>query len=172
MKLENDSILLREIRKDDLALLNKLINDPVINKTTVGDSKHVSMEEQLRWFENLKKSSDIRFIIANKNDEPLGTCIINQIDEKNHSCSIGIKLDQTAQGKGLGTQTIRLILPYIFDVLKMHRIFVEILESNIASIKLFEKCGFKIEGKHIDAVYKNGEYVNLLTLGLINERNR
>ena len=170
MKIVGEKIILREIRESDLGLLNKLINDPDINKMTVGSSKKVSMEEQIKWFKSLKSSADVRFIIADKDGAPLGTCIINQIDKNNKSCSIGIKLDKSSQGKGIGSETIQLIIPYIFNKLKMHRIFVEILEYNTASIRLFEKSGFKLEGTHIDAIYKNGKFNNLLTLGLINKQ--
>lgn len=169
MKIVGEKIILREIRESDLELLNKLINDPDINKMTVGSSKKVSMKEQIKWFKSLKSSADVRFIIANKDDIPLGTCIINQIDNNNKSCSIGIKLDKSSQGKGIGSEAIQLTIPFIFNRLKMHRIFVEILEYNAASIRLFEKNGFKLEGTHIDAIYKNGKFNNLLTLGLVNK---
>ena len=62
MKDKTGSITLRAIQEKDLLLLNQLINDPEINKKTVGESKPVTMKQQYEWFKGLKDSKDIRFM--------------------------------------------------------------------------------------------------------------
>ena len=177
MKDKTGSITLRAIQEKDLLLLNQLINDPEINKKTVGESKPVTMKQQYEWFKGLKDSKDIRFIVADDDDNALGTCIICEVDNNNKNCEIGIKLARSAQGKGIGTEAIKRAVDYAFRHLNMHRIYARILEDNIASRKLFEKIGFVFEGKQRQAVFKNGKYNDLCLYGLLeedylHERNR
>lgn len=179
MNLIGNKVLLREIQDKDMELLNKLINSPEIENNVVGWSKPVSMYEQMDWYHNLKNETGIRYMISDCNNilESFGTCVISKIDWKNRNCSIDIKLDTNLQNKGYGTETIALIVKYIFNELNMNRIFVNILEYNIASQKLFEKNGFIREGIQRQAIYKNGKYNSLCLYSLLkedflNERNR
>ena len=70
---------------------------------------------------------------------------------------------------GYGTETIRLLKKYIFEELNMNRIYLNILEENISSRKLFEKMGFIQEGVQREAVFKNGKYNNLIMYSLLKE---
>ena len=51
----------------------------------------------------------------------------------------------------------------------MNRIYLNILEENISSRKLFEKMGFIQEGVQREAVFKNGKYNNLIMYSLLKE---
>jgi ribosomal-protein-alanine N-acetyltransferase len=48
--------------------------------------------------------------------------------------------------RGLMTAAVRLLLPYAFDQLQLHRIEAACLPSNAASIALLRRCGFHQEG--------------------------
>ena len=102
-------------------------------------------------------------------EQVYGTAAISRIDWKNRRCSIDIKLIQEFQGKGYGNETITLLIKYIFEELNMYRIFVNILECNTRSIELFEKMGFIKEGIQRKAIYKNGQYNNLIMYSLLKE---
>ena len=51
-------------------------------------------------------------------------------------------------GKGYGKMSLSLKLGYAFDVWKINKVFAFIDSDNIASLKIHEKNGFKIEGIH------------------------
>ena len=46
----------------------------------------------------------------------------------------------------------------MFNERNIHRIQANVLVSNVASLKMHEKCGYKQEGTLREAVYKNGKY--------------
>ena len=180
MNLIGKKILLRELRIGDMLVLNNLINDNEISNNVVGWSKPVTMEEQNNWFKNLNKDNNIRYAICDLKDEnnAIGTVIVSKIDWKNRSCSIDVKILTEKQGSGYGNESIVIILNYIFNELNMNRVFVNILDYNNSSIKMFEKNDFLLEGVQKQAIYKNGEYHSLLLYALLkedyikNERNR
>ena len=51
----------------------------------------------------------------------------------------------------------------------MNRIDGQILENNIASIRSAEYAGFKHEGLRRKSIYKCGEYIDSIHIGIIRE---
>ena len=166
MNLIGKKVLLRELRKEDMSLLNELINDPLISEMVVGWSKPVTMYNQNKWFESLSCEDNIRYTICSK-EEAIGTAIISNVDLKNKSCSIDIKLSSKCRGQGFGSDVINTLLKYIFNELNMHRVEVEILKYNEISQNLFKKFNFKLEGEKKEAIYKNGTYNSLMIYALL-----
>ena len=171
MNLIGKKVLLRELRSEDMELLNNLINNPEIENAVVGWSKPVTMNEQNDWFNNLKNDTSIRYAICNIENEAIaiGTAIIRAIDWKNRSACFDIKINQENSGKGIGTDTITTLLKYCFEELNLNRIAVNILDYNLASQRLFTKCGFQLEGEQRKAIFKNNKYNNLLLYSILRE---
>jgi diamine N-acetyltransferase len=48
----------------------------------------------------------------------------------------------------------------------LNRIFAHILEDNIASLSLFKKCGFKVEGQMRHHAFKEGRFKDVTIVGL------
>jgi RimJ/RimL family protein N-acetyltransferase len=44
------------------------------------------------------------------------------------------------------------------------------LSTNPRAIKAYEKCGFKEFGCRHDALYRNGKYIDLIYMEIINEK--
>jgi len=56
------------------------------------------------------------------------------------------------------TAAVRLILPFAFDHLKLHRVEAACLPSNAASIALLRRCGFREEGLARRYLRINGQW--------------
>jgi len=60
------------------------------------------------------------------------------------------------------------VITYSFENLGAHRVFLEILESNIASRSLCEAVGFRQEGVYRDGYRdESGRFHNLIPYGLL-----
>ena len=59
---------------------------------------------------------------------------------------IGIIMSPDAQGRGLASKGLQLVLDYGFGALELHRIAADIDPDNSASISLFLRAGFQREG--------------------------
>lgn len=168
MNVVGKKVILRELRENDMELLNSLINNDKISYNTIGWSKPITMSEQLNWFKNLENDSSIRYAIVDLNDSLVfGTAIINKIDWKNKNCSIDIKLDIKYHNKGYGSESIMLLVKNAFDELNMNSINAKVLCYNIASQKVFEKNGFVKSGILREHVFKNGKYNDVLIYVLL-----
>ncbi len=170
MYIYGDGFILRAIEEKDSEMLRSMVNDPNIEKFICGFSLPVSPKQQNDWIQSLNKSNkDIKLIVESNNGNAIGMCSLNQIDWKNRYAGIGIKLisSDAIRGKGIGTKVLKALIEYSFNELQLNRLEARIIEYNDASKKIFEKCGFKIEGVERNKIYKHGKYHNVIMVGLI-----
>jgi RimJ/RimL family protein N-acetyltransferase len=71
------------------------------------------------------------------------------------------------QNRGVGTAATRAMVRHGFFDLNLHRIYVSILRQNLGSIRMCEKAGFKEEGTIREGAYKNGQYHDLVLMGVL-----
>lgn len=173
MNIFGQNIVLRAISESDAPLLLKMMNDPETEKMLGGVSFPISMVAQQNWIRRqMENSSVLRCIIADRTNEEtgLGTVILSDIDQKNGSAQVHIKLGvENCRGKGYGTDAVKTIVKYAFEEMRLHCIYADVLEYNIASQKLFEKCGFHKDGLLRGRVYKGGNYINVVTYSCLEE---
>lgn len=165
MLIYGERIVLRAVEAGDNAMLLSLINDPDTEMMLGGSSWPVSETEQLKWFEHQEKSRDVlRCTIALREDsKAIGTIILSDIDQKNATGHIHIKMSKEGgRGKGYGTDAVNTLVQYAFEELRLNCIFANILVYNEASIRLFERCGFKRDGILRQRVYKKGRFVDVM----------
>ena len=92
------------------------------------------------------------------------------IDSVNHSAELHIMIgNKENRGKGIGTFAVSSIVNHAFNNLNLHRVSLDVLDYNIAAQNLYRKVGFKEEGRKRKAVFKNGEYVDVIVMGLLRE---
>lgn len=170
MLIYGEKIVLRAVEKADNTMLLSLINDPDTEMMLGGSSWPVSESDQLKWFEHQEHSRDVlRCIVALQNDgRALGTIILSDIDQKNATGHIHIKmLKDGGRGRGYGTDAVKTMVRYAFEELRLNCIYANILAYNDASIKLFERCRFKKDGVLRQRVYKKGKFVDMLAYSIL-----
>ncbi len=173
MNIHGENIILRAVGEEDSKLLLDIINDPETEKMLGGSSFPVSLEEQTKWIAGLNTRKDVlRCIVAHKNDEKkgLGTVILSDIDYKNGTAQIHIKMAKDiGRGKGYGTEAVNAIVDYAFNELRLNCVYAEVLEYNQPSQKLFKKCGFERDGLLRARVFKSGKYINVFSFSKVAE---
>ncbi|MGF2167080.1 GNAT family N-acetyltransferase [Enterococcus casseliflavus] len=170
MIIYSENFKLRAIEESDQKYLKKMINDPQIEGSVGGWSFPVSDKSQEKWFMAFENSiKNIKLSIENTQGEFLGIIAASDIDMKNGNAELHIKLlESSCKNKGVGTEVMSAFTDYCFDQLRLHCLYAHILEDNIASIKMFQKCGFTKEGLLRERIFKNGEYKNVLVLSKCN----
>ncbi len=106
------------------------------------------------------------FSIVSAHDDALaGEALLYDIDLHNRSAHIGLALLPAARGRGYGSETVRLLTGYGFDVLGLHRIQLETLVSNAAMLSAAEKVGYHQEGTLREAVWLLGQFTDTVVMG-------
>lgn len=164
-------VFLRALSLDDLDFTNKWHSDEKLYQTLVGPFRYVSKDAEKEWLQNKSKYStqEINLIIClQENSQPIGLISVRVIDwfSKNGHLS-GIMIGESElRGKGYGVEALGLMVDHCFKDLGLNRLWAQVLEENDASRKVFEKCGFNVEGKLRQHTFKNGKFCNVLVLGI------
>ena len=167
--LEGKYVRLRQIEESDLPKLRDWRNSPYIRAYT-REYRPLNMLNQKRWFDSLIIDQlNVMFIIEEKNsNETIGCCGLTHINWKEGHGEVSIYIgEQKWQEKGYASDALQLLLRYGFCELRLHRIYAIIFEYNEASIKFFEKNGFKFEGKHREARFWDGKFHDELVYGVL-----
>jgi RimJ/RimL family protein N-acetyltransferase len=83
------------------------------------------------------------------------------------STEIGIDILPGFQGKGYGREAIEWALDYAFRRAGLHRVRIRAFEWNTGALRLYEKVGFKIEGREREALWHEGRFWDGVELGML-----
>ena len=104
--------------------------------------------------------------------ELAGEGVLWSIDLHNRSAHAGIALRPAFRGRGLGTDVIRQLCRYGFNVRGLRRMQLETLADNAAMIAVAERLGFTREGTMRGASWVNGRWVDDVLFGLLDTEFR
>jgi RimJ/RimL family protein N-acetyltransferase len=62
---------------------------------------------------------------------------------------------------------MKVLLHYAFTELNLHRVNLSVFAFNERAIKSYEKCGFKYEGTQREAIYKEDQRWDIITMGIL-----
>jgi len=167
--LKGETIQLKQIEEDDLAKFRDWRNSPYV-RNYVREYRPLNMENQKQWFKSLTNDkSNIEFTIKDlAENKTIGLCGLTYINWKEGHGEITIYIGNGEwQGRGCAGEALDLLLQYGFMELRLHRICAIIYSYNELSIRLFERHGFRYEGKHREARFWNGEYHDELVYGIL-----
>ncbi len=159
MYIKGNKVLLRFIEPKDLESIREMTNDPYQEQMIVGWSFPTSVKHQEMWYQRvLDDRNNYRFAIEYEGIF-VGIATLTDIDWKNRKAHHGIRLTLSApKGVGIGSDSVYAIMKYAFEELNLNKLYGSILSYNVASWKLYTKCGWKSEGVYKQNVYKNGKY--------------
>lgn len=163
-------IRLRPVERSDLPLLQELANDPTIGGLVVGWDFPVSMHGQEQWLEHSTATrTTVRLMVDDaETSQPVGVTGLWDIDWHNRSALTATKLHPERVGRGMGTDSIMTVMAWAFYVVGLRRLHGSILPFNEASLKAYvDRCGWKIEGREREAIFRKGEWVDLLRVGVL-----
>ena len=70
---------------------------------------------------------------------------------------------------GYGTEVLNWGVEYCFKTLGMHRIELDVEESNARAIHVYEKLGFVREGTRRKSIWRGGQWLDVVEMGLLEE---
>lgn len=166
--LKGKKVILREIQEEDLETLLRWRNSPD-TLPYVRTYRPLTMLNQEEYFKKISFDlSMIMFLICLPVENvEIGYCGLQNINWKERSAEVSILIEKKYREKGYGEDALRLLLDYGFKNLGIHRIWAEIWEYAKHSVSLFEKVGFKNEGRLRDVHFWDGKYYDSLIYSIL-----
>lgn len=169
--IKSQRLVLRPITENDTDLIVCWRNKDFV-KNNFLYREELTEEIHNNWLETKVKTGNvIQFIIefeGENNIIPVGSVYLRDIDYANSCAEFGIFIgDKKALGKGIGTETAKLILDFAHNQLGLHRIFLRLLADNTAAYKSYRKAGFVMEGIFRDMKKIDGKYMDVMFMSSI-----
>jgi len=96
-----------------------------------------------------------------------GIGVMIQTDIYRKNAELGYWLAEPYWGKGIISRAISMIVDEAFRTFDINRIYAVPFSTNIASQRVLEKAGFKLEARHEKKVFKNGEFLDELVYAIL-----
>lgn len=130
----------------------------------------VTESEHTEWFGEIQRRKDtvifgIRLLDTGK---LIGSCQLHSINPVHRGAELQIRLgEKEERQKGYGTEAVQLLLGFAFGDLNLNRVYLHVFGTNEAALRTYEKVGFMREGTLRKAVYVDGEYIDVVVMGIL-----
>lgn len=150
--LKGKKIKLRTLLPTDLEFLQKIENDRSLWE--YGSDRKIFTKEELTNYiknssEKIQQAKQFRFVV-DYNNIPIG--FVDLFEYKNSSAGVGIIIDKEYQKRGFASESLKLLINYSLEEIKLKNLHCKISKYNLRSIQLFTSCGFALK-KEKDDVY-------------------
>lgn len=117
----------------------------------------------------IKPDSSKSYMIIDKASQvSIGITSLINIDFKNRNAECIIDIgEKTYWGKGLGTETLEILLNYAFQELNLHRVSLRVFSFNEKAVHVYGKLGFKEEGVSRECLFRNGGWHDIIYMGIL-----
>lgn len=138
--MNEEKIYVRKAKETDIEDVFKLSNEPSVRKHSI-NKKIITWDQHVEWFqEKLSSNETFFYVITNNSFDFLGQVRFNI---KSEEAVISISLSEKIRGKGLSSKIITESVANFFNETKnINKVIAFIKDSNIGSIKTFEKSNF------------------------------
>ena len=169
----DEDFYLRPLKVADLdGRWREWFNDPEVTKYQAKGMYPNSFESQKKYYEHLidSRTDVVLAIVDRESERHIGNVGLHQIDYIHRTAVLGIVIgEKDAWGRGIGARSWRAITSYGFKVLNLHKVCATFIEGNEKSLKCALGVGFEVEGQQRKQIFKDGNYLDLVYLGLLRE---
>ncbi|MGI6851438.1 GNAT family N-acetyltransferase [Mesorhizobium sp. 1B3] len=122
-----------------------------------------------RYREDFASGTAVAFLIfGNKDGKLIGGITLGNIRHGvAQTGQIGYWIGERYAGQGYMLDAIRLLVPYAFNTLRLHRIEAACIPDNVRSTRVLEKAGFRREGLLRSYLRINGSWQDHYLYALI-----
>ena len=131
--------------------------------------------DQVRDFYESRNQQNDRLDLAGiekENGTLVGEVVFNQYDTNTGNVNFRILISPNDRNKGMGTEATALFIRYGFEVLKLHKIELEVFSFNPRAEHIYLKNGFVLEGVRRQNFKFNNQYFDTKLYGLLQSEYR
>jgi RimJ/RimL family protein N-acetyltransferase len=99
-----------------------------------------------------------------------GTATWERVNQRSRIASVGaFAIDPSYRGRGVGVEAARALQLHLIQELGLHRLQIEIYGFNDRALRHAERAGWVREGVRRKAYWRDGEWVDGILFGLVEE---
>jgi RimJ/RimL family protein N-acetyltransferase len=163
-------IALGAFREADRERLFTWINDQELVRFSAA-FRPISKAEHDAWFDSLGGDpTKVIFAIRDLESQDLiGSVQIIHLSQVHRNGEMVIRIgDSRFRGRGYGPTALRSLLDYAWNNLKLHRLSARVFKSNVRAIAAYKKVGFIEEGLLREDAFVEGQWEDVVLMGVLN----
>jgi ribosomal-protein-alanine N-acetyltransferase len=168
-EIDKRCIVLKELKPGDEQDLVKYASHPDVARFLRDSFPYpYTLRDAQRWIHYVNHIAKGYFRAIELNNEVVGCIGVElQADVFCKSAELGYWIGQRFWRKGIMTHVVKKTIEHAFFNMDIVRLYANVFEGNIGSVKVLEKAGFVQEAVLKDAVYKNGVYLDQLIFTIV-----
>lgn len=147
--INTERFLLRKIEREDLDDIFRLLSNPeIIENLNIEIHKCKENSEKLiaEYLEGYEKGTKYPYAIIEKSTNKFVGVFLIKLDLFDEECfEFTVYLNKKYWGKGIYTEILPYMTKVAFEDIKTENFRGFVMERNIASSKVLERCNFKLE---------------------------
>jgi len=169
--LKGKKVLLRPMKKEDIPRQHEFDQDIETHILNGGPPRSSPLERTQALYETCtKQDTSVDCFAIEADGKYIGHCSLRHSLNYPGLHTLGINIgDRDYWGRGYGRDAILLLLDFGFHYFGARRIGLITNAKNERAIKCFNACGFVEEGRTRKAKWIDGEYTDLVKMGILRE---
>ncbi|MBK7219146.1 MAG: GNAT family N-acetyltransferase [Candidatus Promineofilum sp.] len=166
-------ITIRPARPEDAAQIityaRRVFAEPGVSLITLAEEFNPTTESEARMISEMNRATNSLFLVAEDDGRIVGQLTLQGGKRRNvrHAATLGITVGREHRGQGVG----RRLMEYAIDWARaggvVTRIELNVFVRNSNAIRLYESCGFVVEGRRRRSIHRDGEYMDDLVMALL-----
>lgn len=163
--LMDEIVMLRPFIEADITSLLEILAEPGVNNYT--GSNEVFLKEKATlssaeaqkitdWYKTRNEQTDRLDLAIVVDQKIIGEIVVNLYDPKKNQANIRVLISDSQVSKGYGTRAFDLLLPYIFNVVGLRSLHLDVFDFNPRAQHVYQKMGFVAYNRVPDEAIING----------------
>ncbi|MEO7913509.1 MAG: GNAT family protein [Roseiflexaceae bacterium] len=168
--LQGERVTLRAVEREDLKRLHELQRN--VDLVLLGDGgwEPQPLAASEKRYDKYVADEDKAWFVIEVAATVIGDINLHHRDRRSAVAALGVGInDPEYLSQGYGREAIGLLLGWVFRIQNYQRIWLDTWSTNLRAIRCYQALGFVEEGRLRRQLYVNGEYVDLVLMGLLRE---
>jgi RimJ/RimL family protein N-acetyltransferase len=166
----------REARPEDAAAIIahvKRVADEPNNGISIASSAEFTMTEaqEVEWIKKAAAADNALMIVAEADGEIIGVAHCKGGNGGYyHTLDLGITVHSDWRNQGVGTAMMQYMVDWCRANPVVHKLELWVFPDNPRAFHVYEKVGFQQEGYRRSCFLKQGQFLDLIMMGMVFER--
>jgi putative acetyltransferase len=160
-------LLIRRVTLDDAPAVARHMRDPAV----FGGLLQLPYASDEAWQKRIADQASATnadvMLVAEFDGDVVGVAGLNAPGlavRRRHVMGLGISVAPAVQGKGVGTALMAALCDYADKWIGALRIELTVYADNDVALRLYERFGFVVEGKHLRYALRDGIFVDAIAM--------
>jgi len=172
LRLQCTNCVVRDWARRDKAALIRFANNRKVWRNLTHRFPHPYTDADAEWWfsflERMPEPTHWAIEVDGQAVGGIGVIVGEGVFAK--SGHFGYWLGEEYWGRGITTQAVKVVAPYVLSRFGLVRLDAPVFAWNPASMRVLEKCGFAKEGVSSGSVFKDGELIDQVLYARVERR--